>query len=376
MKQYVRYFFALFVRALLTPLTLLPIKRNRVLFVSYRGTKYSCSPKAISEALETLAGGKLEINWGLRHPENYAYLAGRRINVLNDRGFKFIYRALTSRVVVTNIHYKPFLPRRRGQFFINTWHGGGLYKREGMQKGVQLKYLRLQGIRRGAYLSSSREFTRQVIRNSFGWSGEVLEWGLPRNDVLLSDERNELRESVRARLGWTGKSIALYAPTWRDDQSRFEPFDAAEVRAALGRRFGGKWEVWYRGHYYSDSAALCLDGDVSGEEDMQPLLLAADCLITDYSSSIWDASLCGLKTFLYCPDIAHYIAIRNFRSDIRTWPGVFCADRQSLTENILSFDEAAYADRIARHHAALGNCETGRASLLTAERILRECTHA
>ncbi|MBR6008821.1 MAG: hypothetical protein IK056_07015, partial [Clostridia bacterium] len=79
MKLYLKYLFALLVRALLTPFTLLPVKRGRVMFVSYRGTKYSCSPKAVSEQLEKLADGKLEINWGLRHPENYAFLAARGV---------------------------------------------------------------------------------------------------------------------------------------------------------------------------------------------------------------------------------------------------------------------------------------------------------
>lgn len=373
MRLFLKYLFALLVRALLTPFTLLPIKRNRVMFVSYRGTRYSCSPRAVSEALEELADGKLEINWGLRHPENYAFLKQRGINAINDRSLKFIYLALTSRVVVTNIHYKPYLPRRRGQYFIHTWHGGGLYKREGIQTGIQKKYLSLQGIRFGAYLSSSREFTRQVIKDSFGWQGEVLEWGLPRNDIFFSPGKERLRNETRARLGWTDRHIALYAPTWRDDQSLFAPFDAEKVKAALCRRFGGRWEIWFRGHYYSDTAALSLDGDVSGEEDMQPLLLAADCLITDYSSSVWDASLAGLKTFLYCPDIANYISIRNFYSDIHTWPGVFAEDERGLIDGILSFDETAYAERIARHHAALGCCETGRAARLTAERIMKEC---
>ncbi|MBR6499705.1 MAG: CDP-glycerol glycerophosphotransferase family protein [Clostridia bacterium] len=373
MKNCFKYFIALLLRALLSPLTLLPVKRDRVMFVAYRGTRYSCSPRAVSEQLEKLAGGRLEINWGLRHPENYAFLRQQGVNVINDRGLKFIYRALTSRVVVTNIHYKPYLPRRKGQFFIHTWHGGGLYKREGMQTGMTRRYLDLQGIRFGAYLSSSREFTKRVIRGSFGWKGEVLEWGLPRNDVFFSPEKESLRRNIRARLGWTGKHIALYAPTWRDDQSDFTPFDADAVRRALARRFGGSWEIWFRGHYYSDTAALSLDGDVSSEEDMQPLLLAADCLITDYSSSIWDASLGGLRTFLYCPDVNNYVSIRNFYSDIHTWPGVFAEDSQSLINAILSFDEAAYAEKIARHHRDLGSCETGRAAILTAERILKEC---
>lgn len=62
-KTLARIALSALIRVLLLPLCLLPIRKNRVLFVSYRGKQYSCSPRAISEALEKMSGGEIEIGW-------------------------------------------------------------------------------------------------------------------------------------------------------------------------------------------------------------------------------------------------------------------------------------------------------------------------
>ena len=46
-------------RALLRPLALLPIRKNRVLFLSFRGKQYSCNPKYVSQALQDLTGKRI-----------------------------------------------------------------------------------------------------------------------------------------------------------------------------------------------------------------------------------------------------------------------------------------------------------------------------
>ena len=110
-KLFASYVFSLAARGILSPLKLLPVNKRRVLFVSFRGKQYSCSPKAISEELEKADKG-LELVWAFHEPEKFAFLKERGIKVVGDRSLKFLYYALTSRVVCTNAYFKPFLPRR------------------------------------------------------------------------------------------------------------------------------------------------------------------------------------------------------------------------------------------------------------------------
>ena len=64
-------------RAIVSPLCLLPIQKKRVLFQSFREKQYACNPRYISEALERLCPGELEIGWAFRQPEKFAYLRER-----------------------------------------------------------------------------------------------------------------------------------------------------------------------------------------------------------------------------------------------------------------------------------------------------------
>lgn len=358
-------------RLLLRPLCLLPIKRGRVLFLSFRGKQYSCNPRAISEALEEIKGAEPEIVWAFHAPEKFGFLKARGIRVMSDRGLKFILTALTARVIVTNTYYKPYLPRRRGQFYLRTWHGGGAYKRVDYPEGLMGAYIRMQQEGASLYLSSSKAFTQLTLRESFGYTGEVMEAGMPRNDALVSGAWTEKAPAVKRELGFQDKKIALYAPTYREDGEAVKAPDAERLRRALEKHFGGEFVLLYRGHHVGGRTDFACDRDVSDYEDMQPLLMAADVLITDYSSSIWDMSLTGKPAFLYCPDLKKYE--RGFYSDIHALPFPLAESDAALEKNILSFDESAYAKAVRQHHADLGSCETGKAAQLAAERIVKEC---
>ena len=360
-KTLARIALSALIRVLLLPLCLLPIRKNRVLFVSYRGKQYSCSPRAISEALEKMSGGEIEIGWAFHRPQDF--------------------ETLTARVICTNAYYKPFLPRRRGQFFLRTWHGGGAYKRVGRAEKLPAPhrfYIRMQQQGASLYTSSSEAFTRMTLREAFDYRGEVLETGLPRNDVLLDEAaRNEAAHRARAALGLSENvRLALYAPTWRDDRIRAHQIDFARLKAALSARFGGEFRVLFRGHYITDGNGSASFGDVDATQypDMQDLLAASDVLVTDYSSCMWDMSLIFRPVFLYCTDLNTYRADRDFFTDIRTWPFPVSETNDELEQTILRFDEDAYREAVRRHHRELGSRETGHAARDAAARIYFECT--
>lgn len=68
-----------------------------------------------------------------------------------------------------------------------------------------------------ALLSAGR-FSTPIFRRAFGLDGDILEYGYPRNDVLVSACDAGRTAEVRERLGLpAGQRVVLYAPTWRDD---------------------------------------------------------------------------------------------------------------------------------------------------------------
>lgn len=360
------------IKTLLRLFFVFPVKQKRIFFSAYSGKQYSCNPKYISEYLSAHYPGELEIIWAFckgAEPEKPGF------KTVRFKSLPYLYYLLTSRVVVDNVESWSILPRRPGQFVINTWHGGGAYKGVGLRRldtssGMDENMLK-KNERISLYLSSSRAFTEMTLRQSFHYEGEVLEVGMPRNDLLLRANQN-VADTVRNRLGIVPEThIALFAPTFRHDLNFAYTLDYARTLQSLRIRFGGEWILLVRTHYYLPGGSLTPNDamDVSNYPDMQELLLVSDVLITDYSSSIWDFSLTEKPAFLFMPDYNEYISERDFYTPVETWPYPACFDMDSLCREIASYQNEPALEKIRAHHARLGNCETGNASEAAAVRI-------
>ena len=107
--------------------------------------------------------------------------------------------------------------------------------------------------------------------------------------------------------------------------------------------------------------------DVTNYPDMQELLCAADILITDYSSCMWDFSLMYKPCFIYATDIEQYTQERDFYTPMSEWPFPIATNTDELINNILNFNQEEYVQKVKQHHKALGSFEDGHAS----ERILK-----
>src|SRR5690606_2554664 len=119
------------------------------------------------------------------------------------------------------------------------------------------------------------------MRKAYAFFGKPI-WieGYPRNDVLANGDARAVRRSLG--IG-DDERVLLYAPTWRDDRVEMVDFVDAEALAAAADAV-----VLVRGHsrtlHPGRDAAGARVIDVTGYPDTALLLLAADALITDYSS--------------------------------------------------------------------------------------------
>ena len=123
----------------------------------------------------------------------------------------------------------------------------------------------------------------------------------------------------------------LYAPTYRKQNdnaflssiSANYAIDVQGVLSALKKRFGGEWVFLFRFHPCIVNPQLNLGDkvkDVTSYEDMQELLVAADILINDYSSSMWDFMLSGKPCLIFAEDMEHYAATAKLYTPIAEWP--------------------------------------------------------
>ena len=223
----------------------------------------------------------------------------------------------TSRVIVTNDHLPSWFSKREGQHLLQTWHGTPIKKLlHDAPKAVTLRYRRLmdrQVPQWDLLLAQSPQAGRR-LQQALGYRGPVRVGEYPRNVRLLGGA--EVRRRVRHELGIApGQPVILYAPTWRE--SLRPSTGAAGCAAAHGPGPVGALDgprlaelldavVLMRSHHMN--RAGCVPGmiDVSGYPSVEELMLAADILVSDYSSIFFDFALTGKPAVVYTPDLASY----------------------------------------------------------------------
>ncbi|MCD7815568.1 MAG: CDP-glycerol glycerophosphotransferase family protein [Bacteroides sp.] len=348
-----------------------PMKKNRIVFDSFTGEQYSCNPKAIYEYLLREASTDFEYVWAFQEPDKFSFIeSNKNTTICRYRSLKHSFFLATSGIVIFNFNRTNELPFRKGQIRLQTWHGGGCYKKVGNAIGNNSK-VHNWILKRKAdtdythYISSSQYFSEHVIEEQYAFKGPILKVGMPRNDGLFNIElRKKLSALIREKYGiQDDEYIILYAPTYRDIKIvSFENLDYMRLKNSVKKRFGKEAKVLYRGHHFENGSCQCADLDVTDYCDMQDLLAAADMLITDYSSSIWDFSFTGKPCVLFTPDLQEYQQYRGFDVDIYQWGFPVCESNEVLANTIENFDQDEFNRKMKMHHEILGAYEDGTAT--------------
>ena len=357
-----------------------PIKKNRIVFSSYYGRGYSDSPKAICEVLRQ-SGEDLELLW-LCKDEAAAKTLPEGVRAVPTRGLKKIRALASAKVWVDNCRKYENL-KRKGQFYFQTWHGFALKKIEqDAEAGLEPRYLRAcktDSAQCDAFFTGSG-FMEKLYRSSFWYQGPVLRTGTPRNDVFYQDH-TALHAKVCKTLGLPeDRKLALYAPTFRADHSvdayRIDP---ELVRRKAAENLKGEWTVLIRLHSNvaeQSKGLFAYDGDTLADAtaypDMQELLCAADLLITDYSSSMFDYALTGKPIVRFATDVEAYQKDRDFYFPLEELPFPLARSNQELGEILTELQPLWTSPAWAEFARENEFCEDGQASVRCAAVILQQ----
>lgn len=343
-----------------------PLKKNFILFTSFDGEKIACNPLYIYKYLGTISHN-FSCYWVVTEKVDSISVVTK--NTVFRGSLKYYYLMHTAKFIITNDRIAPFFTFRKKQVIINTWHGGGAFKRtfghpEGLFKWYIEKTNRRDAKRTSYFISSSAMWTEVIARKSFGFVGEVLPYGYPRNDVLL-ENNVDLIKKVKNDLSIDENFfIVLYAPTYRPyKEKEFEHLDIDRIKATLESLKGRKCVFLYRGHHLMKEEGKGDFINVSHYPDMQELLLISDMLISDYSSCMWDFSLTYRPCFIYAPDFNKYFKEPGFESDYHEWPFIIANNNDVLNRDIVDFDEKVYFEKVKKYHSNYGSYEKGDAAM-------------
>lgn len=314
---------------------------DAVLFESYNGRSVGDSVLALHQELHRRDLG-LQLFWsvddhGVQPPEG-----GMPLLMHSREWMDVLARA---RYLVNNNNFPFYFRKRPHQTYLQTWHGTPL-KRIGNDVPAQNLSLSYRGLmRREAeswdYLLAQNDFSAEALPRAFGYQGPVINTGYPRNDALLGEAADERRRAIR-RLFAIGESetAVLYAPTWRDNVTRNNRYALVSHLdfARLGSELPGSTFL-LRGHSNTAQSEITVPKsviNVTTYSDLNDLMLAADVLITDYSSVMFDFAVTGKPILLLAPDLATYRdSTRGFYLDYEgTVPGPVCHDQAAVVREL------------------------------------------
>jgi CDP-glycerol glycerophosphotransferase len=262
--------------------------------------------------------------------------------------------------------------RKAGQKVLQTWHGSPLKRLALHRPGFAPRRMAavVKESRRWDVLLAQNPYSARILKKAYAFFGRPI-WieGYPRNDALVTGDST----AVRSALGiGADERVLLYAPTWRDDRSEMVDFVDAEQLARDADAV-----VLVRGHSRTlpqgrDHAGARVI-DVTGYPETAQLLLAADALITDYSSVMFDFSVTGKPMYFLVPDLDHFRGqLRGFYFDLAARaPGPLVRSQEELVTALADGGHvAAYTERYAAWRAQFNARDDGDAARRVVDRIL------
>ncbi len=378
--DFIHYFIKKAIHFLLHIFWIFPVNKNRITLLNDMSLTYGDSMKYLNEYLQSQQKNKYEIIFPVKEKN---LIVGDGCISVKHNTILYYYYLLTSSVVITNAGGVSYLPFRKRQIAISTWHGGGPYKKTGnalySNKWYE-KEMRMHRKNTKYILSSCKMFTDIEAKAMLFEESACIPSGMPRNDIFFT--RNEIiRKKVFEYCKISDDSkLVLFAPTFRTnpkdytDSKKYHATDLDIERLInnLNKRFGNNnWKIGIRLHPKLRDVELDITNiiNLTKYPDIQELLYTADILITDYSSLMWDYSLTKKPCFLYADDIDDYEREHGFYMPSKKWPYPIARNNNDLEQCILNFDSEKYVNAVLKHHEESGSYEQGHACEMTMQLI-------
>lgn len=365
----------------------LPMKKNWICFESFLGKQYADSCKYIYEYLLKNYKKDYKFIWIIN--DDSVKIPGNPTRV-HRFSLKYFYYMTRSKYWVNNMRQPKWYPKRKGNVFLETWHGTPLKKlvfdmEDVYSASPTYKAEVYSQSRKWDYLVSDNPFSTEVFQSCFMFPKErILEYGYPRNDLMHHPHKDKIAARIRKKVGVPeGKKTILYAPTWRDDEYYGKGQYKFKLQLDLRRlreEFGDEYVILLRTHYFiADSLDVTGVEDfainVSKYSDITELYLISDICITDYSSVFFDYANLKRPILFFTYDLEKYRdVLRGFYIDIeKEIPGPLLYTNDEVVDAIRNIDkiEKQYHDRYEEFYNRFCALDDGHAAKRIVEKVFR-----
>lgn len=349
-----------------------------ILFESNSGRNYSGNPRYIYEEMINQGLDKeYKCVWILENTNTV--IPGNTKKIKRSRMKYYYYFSIAGLWVFDN-RQPDFIQKPSSTIYIQTWHGTPLKKlgldmdKVAMESEKDIEAYHNKFAENSAtwdYLISQNEFSTHIFRRCFAFQKDILEIGYPRNDILVKEKGKSI--VWKEKLGLPkDKKVILYAPTWRDDQYYGESsykFVTTMDFNKMRQNLSDDYVMIVKYHYIMNDKIdwSPYEGFIyqfSETEDIAHLYLAADYLITDYSSVMFDYSILERPMFFYAYDLENYREnLRGFYFNYFEYiPGPVSKTTEELLEQIQNYDSQQWKEKYVKFKNRFNTKDTGNAA--------------
>ena len=302
--------------------------------------KYVVAHKGSFDAIRSLIDAQIEqheqVEIVLRHSREYCRLLA------------------SAKYLVTNVTFPTYFIKKPEQIYLQTWHGTPL---KALGRSMRDKPNTIGNVQRNFlmsdYLVCPSEFVCNCLKDDYMidifYEGKYIFEGYPQNSMLLSES---VHTKMRSVLGLDDKKIVIYMPTWRGVQPG-EPKNKHftylnHALCELDDRLDDDTVVLAKPHHLAKGQI-----DWNGFKRVLPfpegfetyqVLAAADILLTDYSSVMFDYLNARKPILLYTYDEESYQAGRSMYAKIDRLPFWHTDSTEALCEHINSIPRGTRVD--------------------------------
>lgn len=320
-----------------------PIK-NKIVFECGRGL-IDGNPKSVYEYMKEIKQKKYKLIWLVEKGTDVSMLDKKDyIYYKNPRAY---YHLATAKYWIRSQSLGSIIKKRKGQIYIQLWHGNGALKKMGYDVTNDSKRIPMEHVKDWDYYIASDDLDAECIKTSTGFKKNIEVLGMACMDSTLELEKDaNKKQKILKQLGVTNKNkkIILYAPTFRDfDLDENNVIDIPIKKLAELNEY----IILIRLHplvrnkidnnLFKNSNFI----NACNYPDASDLLPISDVLITDYSSIFYQYSPLNKPIVFYPYDYDKYKKLRggfyiDYEKDL---PGPICKTEKELYTTIKNIDE-------------------------------------
>lgn len=250
------------------------------------------------------------------------------------------YKMATSSYIILNDNFMPmaYMDFAKETKVIQLWHGMGSFKKFGGSSETDPELLQLleEVNKRVTYIiASSQNITKNYAEAFCVGEEKVIPIGCPQADYYFEKRNMKMcRKRMLANYPQLkGKKLALYAPTFRDDEERDRELLTHFDFERFERELGDKYCLAVRLHPQVQSAQVPPSViNLTDYYNVKELLRITHLLIADYSSITVEYALLNRPIVLYAFDKEWYLEHdRGFYFDYEeTAPGPITSNMDEL----------------------------------------------